>query len=152
MNEVLIATNFIELFRNSPWGMAGACSGQCTIDNVEVECGDKTGTRKRREAVDGKQSLKIPLVVHFALKVPLPTNASLIDLNQTAELLSNDILISLNETDMNLNISGIVIEYDASKPPVLRLVRLVCDKGQVQRGTKCGKEFDVNAQFHGMRS
>ncbi|PFX17351.1 Low-density lipoprotein receptor-related protein 6 [Stylophora pistillata] len=129
VNEV-IASTFIELFQNSAFGMAGGCDGQCTIDNVEVECG-KTGTRRRRETPN------VPLTVRFALKVPLPTNASLVDLNQTAELLSNNLLSTLNETDLNLNISGIVIEYDTSRPPQLRLVSLVCGKGQVQRGTQC---------------
>ena len=135
VNEV-IASNFIELFQNSAFGMAGGCDGQCTIDNVEVECGE-TRTRRRRETPN------VPLTVRFALKVPLPTNASLLDLNQTAELISNNLLSTLNETDLNLNISGIVIEYDTSRPPQLRLVSLVCGKGQVQRGTQCGKKLVV---------
>ena len=90
--------------------------------------------------------LSVPLTMRFALKVPLPVNASLVDLNETAELLSNDLLSTLNETDLNLNISGIVIKYDTSRAPQLRLVSLVCGKGQVQRGTHCGKKLVTNAK------
>ena len=140
MNEV-IAANFIELFKNSPFGMAGGCNGQCTIDNVRVVCGEnQTEARRRRDAANEKQTSKIPLTVYFALKVPLPSNASLVDLNQTTLQISKNMREALNKTDLNLNISGVVIEYDASKPPVFHLIRLVCNKGQVQRGTKCGKE------------
>ena len=134
----VIASNFIQLLQNSVFGSAGACNSQCTIDNVEVECGE-TGTRRRRTP-------SVPLTMRFALKVPLPVNASLVDLNETAELLSNDLLSTLNETDLNLNISGIVIKYDTSRAPQLRLVSLVCGKGQVQRGTHCGKKLVTNAK------
>ena len=141
VNEV-IAANFIELFKNSPFGMAGGCNGQCTINNVRVVCGEnQTEARRRRDAANDKQTSKIPLTVYFALKVPLPSNASLVNLNQTALQISNNMLEALNETDLDLNISGVVIEYDSSKLPVFRLISLVCDNGQVQRGTKCGKEF-----------
>ena len=135
----VIASNFIQLLQNSVFSSAGACNSQCTIDNVEVECGE-TGTRRRRETPN------VPLTMRFALKVPLPVNASLVDLNETAELLSNDLLSTLNETDLNLNISGIVIKYDTSRAPQLRLVSLVCGKGQVQRGTHCGKKLVTNAK------
>lgn len=137
MNEV-IAGNFIDLFRNSPFGMAGGCNGKCTIDNVRVECGNQTKARRRRETPDGKQTFKIPLTVHFSLKVPLPSNALLLDLNQTIQQqISNNLLDALNKTDLNLNISGVFIKYDSSKLPVFRLVSLVCSEGQVQRGTTC---------------
>lgn len=139
MNEV-IAGNFIELFKNSLFGMAGGCNGKCTIDNVRVECGNQTKARRRREAADGKQTSKISLAVYFALKVPLPSNASLLDLNQTSQQISNNLLEALNKTDLNLNISGVILEYDSSKPPVFRLTSLVCSEGQVQRETKCGKK------------
>ena len=140
MNEV-IAANFIDLFKNSPFGMAGGCNGQCTIENVRVVCGaNKTEVRRRRDVAEGKQKSKIPLTVYVALKVPLPMNASSIDLNRTTMQLSNNILEALLETDLNMNISGVVIEYDTSKPPVFHLTGFVCNKGQVQRGTKCGKE------------
>ncbi len=135
MHEV-IASNFIELLNKSRFGMAGACSHElCTIDNVRVECGEQTGTRRRRDT-------KVPLTVKFALKVPLPSNASEANLDQTTQELSSDLLTALNETDLDLNIDGVVIEYDTSKPPVFRVVGLVCDKGQVLRGTKCGKTHE----------
>lgn len=132
MDEV-IANNFITLLKNSYFGKDGACQpGLCTIENVRVECGEQTGTRKRRDT-------KVPLTVKFDLNVLLPSNASVVNLNQTTQELSNDFLAALNETDLNLNISGVVLEYDTSKPPVLRVVGLVCDEGQVLRGAKCGK-------------
>lgn len=146
MNEV-IAGNFIELFRNSPFGMAGGCNGQCSIENVRVECGNQKEARRRREAADGKQTSKISLAVYFSLKTPLPRNASLLDLNQTSQQISNNLLEALKKTDLNLNISGVVIEYDSSKPPVFRLTSLVCSKGQVQRGTRCGKKFTFGFVF-----
>ncbi|KAL9960417.1 hypothetical protein ACROYT_G033872 [Oculina patagonica] len=147
MNEV-IASNFIELFRNSPFGMAGGCNGQCTIDNVRVVCGDETEARRKRDAADDKQTSKIPLTVYFTLKVPLPTNDSLNNLNQTTLQISNSMIEALNDTDLNQNISGVVMEYDTSKPPVFRFVGLLCDKGQVLRGTTCvncpvGYFFDI---------
>lgn len=131
MHEV-IAGHFIQLLKNSPFGNAGVCQGQCTIDNVEVECGEQTVRRRRRD-------MKIPLTVKFAVKVPLPSNGSVVDLKQTTQQLSSEFLAALNETDLNLNISGVVLEYDSSKPPVFRVIGLVCDKGQVLRETKCGK-------------
>ena len=139
-NEV-IAGNFIELFRNSLFGMAGGCNGKCMIENVRVECGSQSEARRKREAADGEQTPQIPLIVHFSLKVPLPSNASSLDFNQTSQQISNKLLETLNETDLNLNISGVIIVYDSSKPPVFRLSSLVCSEGQVQRGTRCGKKF-----------
>lgn len=147
VNEV-IAGNFIDLFRNSPFGMAGGCNGKCTIDNVRVECGNQTKARRRRETPDGKKTFKIPLTVHFSLKVPLPSNALLLDLNQTIQQhISNNLLDALNKTDLNLNVSGVFIKYDSSKPPVFRLLSLVCSEGQVQRETTCGKEFPFTFVF-----
>lgn len=143
MNEV-IAGNFIELFKNSPFGMAGGCNGKCTIDNVRVVCGEnQTEARRKRNAANDEQTSKIHLTVYFSLKIPLPSNASLADLNQTnAQILSN-MLKALNDTDLNLNVSGVVIEYDASKLPVFSLISFLCKKGQVQRGAKCGKEWFI---------
>lgn len=48
----------------------------------------------------------------FVLKVFLLVNVFLVDLNEIVELLFNDLLLILNEIDLNLNISGIVIKYD----------------------------------------
>ena len=133
----VIASNLVQLLKNSAFGSGGACNSQCTIGNVEVECGE-TGTRRRRTP-------SVPLTMRFALKVPLPANTSLVDLNETTEQLSDTLLSTLQETDLNLNINGIVIEYDTSRAPQLRLVSFVCGKGQVQRGTYCGEKLVANA-------
>ena len=133
----VIASNLVQLLKNSAFGSGGACNSQCTIGNVEVECGE-TGTRRRRTP-------SVPLTMRFALKVPLPANTSLVDLNETTEQLSDTLLSTLQETDLNLNINGIVIEYDTSRAPQLRFVSFVCGKGQVQRGTYCGEKLVANA-------
>lgn len=140
-----IASNFIALYTQY-MSTVGGCDeneAECTIENVEVECGEHSGTLRRRDISDSKQTSKVPLTLKFDVKVPLPSNASLGDLNETTQQISSDILAVLNETDLNLNISGIVLEYDTSKPPVFRFVGLVCDKGQVLRGTKCGKKLQL---------
>ena len=135
-----IASNFIALYTQY-LGTVGGCDGdvECTIENVEVECGGQSGTLRKRDIPDIQQPSKVPLIMKFAVKVPLPSNASMADLNQTTQQISNDILASLNETDLTLNVSGVVLEYDATRPPVVRILGLVCDKGQVLKGTKCGK-------------
>ena len=135
-----IANNFITLYTQY-LGTVGGCDGdvECTIENVNVECAGQSGTLRRRAIPDSEQAPKVPLTVKFAVKVPLPSNASEIDLNQTTQQISNDILASLNETDLTLNVSGVVLEYDTARPPVVRILGLVCDKGQVLKGTKCGK-------------
>ena len=135
-----IASNFIALY-TLYLGTVGGCDGneECTIENVDVECGEQSGTLRRRDIADSEQASKVPITVKFAVKVPLPSNASLVELNDTTQQISSNILASLNETDLTLNISGVVLEYDPSKPPVVRIVGLVCDKGQVLRGLKCGK-------------
>lgn len=142
MNEV-IASNFIELFKNSAFGMAGGCGlNKCTIDNVRVVCGGQTRSRRSRAtASDTDQALNISLAVYFFLDVPIMSNVSLVDLNRT---LPSKFTSDLERADLNLNISDTIIEYDPSKPPIFRLVRLLCDAGQVLRGTSCGKEFPVN--------
>ena len=137
--DAVIANNFIELLRRSPFGMAGACNEDCKIENVQVECGEKT--RRKRDVADDKQTATIPLTVSFVLKVPLPSNSSQSDLNATLLQILNNIQAALNESDMTLNISGMFIETDPSKPPKLRFFRLVCDQGQVQKGTTCGKSL-----------
>lgn len=135
-----IAINFIALYTQY-LGTVGGCDGdvKCTIENVEVECGRQSGNLRRRDIADSEQALKVPLTVKFAVKVPLPSNTSLVGLNQTTKQISSNILASLNETDLTLNVSGVVLEYDSSIPPVVRIVGLVCDKGQVLKGTNCGK-------------
>ena len=135
-----IARNFIALY-TLYLGTVGGCDGneECTIASVNVECGEQSGTRRRRDIANSKQASKVPLTVEFAVKVPLPKNASIIGLNQTTQHISNNILASLKESDLTLNISGVVLEYDPSKPPMVRMVGLVCDEGQVLKGIKCGK-------------
>ena len=137
-----IASNFVALY-TIYLGAMTTCDPieECTIENVQVECADQTGTLRRRDIEESKKTSKVPLTVRFALKVPLPSNTSVAALNETTEQMSSDILAAFNKTDLNLNISGIVIEFDASKPPQLRLVRLLCDDGQVLRGAKCGKQY-----------
>ena len=135
-----IARNFIALYTDY-LGTVGGCDGdvECTIENVEVDCGAQSGILRRRDIADGEQPSKVPITVKFAVKVPLPSNASVADLNQTTQRISSNILASLNETDLTLNVSGVVLEYDSTRPPVVRILGLVCDKGQVLKGTKCGK-------------
>ena len=138
-----IAGNFIALLMSTSLGMAGACYGNpdCTIENVEVECGE-TAARKRRETNEEEQNGQIPLTVTFTLQVPLPNNVNTnesFDLNRTSLQIANDILSALNKEDMTLNASGVVLVKDTSKPAEVRLVRFICDEGQVQSGATCGK-------------
>ena len=138
--HALIASDFIALYTQY-LGTIEGCDGneKCTIENVQVECGERSIRLRRRDVVDSEQASKVLLTVKFAVKVPLPSNASVIGLNQTTQQQSSKILAPLNETDLTLNLSGVVLEFDASKPPVVRTVDLVSYKGQVLKGTKCGK-------------
>ena len=133
------SSNFIALYTQYV-GTLGGCHGNedCTIENVKVECAGQGITLGRRRLVYSELASKVPLTMRFAVKIPLPSNVSLVDLNQTTQRLSSNVLTSL-KTDLSLNRSGVVLEYDASKPPLVRVVSLVCDKGQVLKGTKCGK-------------
>ena len=135
-----IVLNFIPLY-TLYLGTVGDCDGneECTIANVDVECGDQSGARRRRDIANSEQASKVPLTVKFDVKVPLPSNASMIGLNQTTQQISSNILASLKEANLTLNINGVVLEYDPSKPPLVQIVGLVCDKGQVLKGTECGK-------------
>lgn len=135
-----IASNFIALY-TTYLSTIGGCdeNEECTIENVGVECGDQSGTLRRRDLADSEQASKVPLTVKFDLRVPLPSNASMVGLNETTEQISSDILASLNEAELTLNVSGVVLEYDSSKPPVVRIVGIVCDKGEVLKETHCGK-------------
>jgi len=133
-----IAKNFIELIMSTSFGRAGGCYGNqdCKIENVKVDCGEQT--RLRRETVDGKKPATVPLIVSFAFKVPMLSysNTSL-DLNQTYVQISDDILTALDVAEMTLNISGVVMVKDPSRPPEIRPARFICDEGQVQSGTTC---------------
>lgn len=121
----------------------------CTIESAErpVKCVEPGIRLGRRRIVYSKQAIKVPLSVRFVVKVLLPSNLSFADLNQTTQGLSSNVLTSL-ETDQPLNISGVVLEHDASKPPDVRVDGLVCDKGQVLKGTKCGKTCMVISKQH----
>ena len=134
------ASNFIALYTKY-LGKLGSFNGNenCSIENVHVECEEQDIARSIRGSAYSELASELPLTVEFAVKVPLPSNASLVDLNQTTQRLSSNVLKSLNETDLTLTIGGVVLKYDASKPPVVRVNGLVCDKGQVLKGTNCGK-------------
>ena len=135
-----IVRNFIELVTQHLGTIAGGNGNEkSAIENVRVECEERSITFPRKDIVESEQSSKVPLILKFATKVPLPSNVSVVDLNQTTQQISSDILALLNKTDLTLNITGGVLEYDASKPPVVHIVGLACDKGQVLKGTKCGK-------------
>ena len=135
--DAVIANNFIQLLKSHPFGLTGACNHDCKIENVKVECGEQA--RRRREIADNQRIASVPLTVSFVLEVPLPSNMSHRELNVTSLQILNDIQAALNESDLTLNISGVLIQTDPSKPPLVRFIRLVCDEGQVQRGTTCGK-------------
>lgn len=138
--HVHIARNFIELVTQHLDIIRGDNEKEkSAIENVRVECGERSITLRRRDIADSEQSSKVPLTLKFATKVPLPCNVSVVDLNQTVQQTTSDILASLNKTGLTLNITGVVLEYDASKPPVVHKIGLVCDKGQALKGTKCGK-------------
>ena len=139
-----IARNFIELLMRTPFGQAGACSdvSQCNIQNVEVECG--VTTRRKRDTTSNQNTRTIPLTVSFSLQIPLSGDLNTsVDINQTSVQISKEVLTVLSKVDMTLNVSGMVIRIDPSKPPQFQLSRLVCEEGQVQSGVMCGKGIMV---------
>jgi len=129
-----IAENFIQIISRTSFGsQKTVCKNNpsCTIKNVKVSCGEET--RRRRDT-----TATIPLTVSFYLKVPLPNYSNLsLDLNQTSLKLSNDIVVTLEKADISLNISGVNIQNDPSRPPEVRFLRLICAEGQVQSGAAC---------------
>ena len=139
-----IARNFIELLKKSPFGQVGACSdvSQCNIQNVKVECG--VTTRRKRDTTSNQNTGTIPLTVSFSLQIPLSGDLNTsVDINQTSVQISKEVLTVLSKVDMTLNVSGMVIRTDPSKPPQFQLSRLVCEEGQVQSGVMCGKGIMV---------
>lgn len=143
-------SNFIAFYTQYLATLSGWYGNEdCTIESVErpVKCAEPGIRFGRRRIVYSKQGIKVPLSVRFVVKVLLPSNVSFADLNQTTQGLSSNVLTSL-ETDQPLNISGVVLEHDASKPPDIRVDGLVCDKGQVLKGTKCGKTCMVISKQH----
>ena len=107
-----IVDNFKTLLLGSLWGLQRCRSiPDCQNAKVDVDCGEQT--RRRRDT-----AALLPLSVNFALKVPLSnysSNTSL-DLNETSLLISNDILAAL-EPAASLNITGVVIVVDTTRPP-----------------------------------
>ena len=139
-----IARNFIDLLKRTPFGQAGACSdvSQCNIQNVKVECG--VTTRRKRDTSSNQNTTTIPLTVSFSLQIPLSGDLNTsVDINQTSVQISKEVLTVLGKVDMTLNVSGMVIRTDPSKPPQFQLSRLVCEEGQVQSGVMCGKGIMV---------
>ena len=98
-----IASNFIALY-TTYLGPDNDCNslGLCTIENVEVECGDQTGTLRKRDLGSNQLSSRISLSISFDLKVPLPENTTAADLNQTTEEISSNLLLKFNRADVNL--------------------------------------------------
>ena len=126
------------------FGQAGACSdvSQCNIQNVKVECG--VTTRRKRDTTSNQNTGTIPLTVSFSLQIPLSGDLNTsVDINQTSVQISKEVLTVLSKVDMTLNVSGMVIRTDPSKPPQFQLSRLVCEEGQVQSGVMCGKGIMV---------
>ena len=132
-----IRMNFIRLFYSTTFGrrVCGTdrlCRGKF---KVQVKCGEQS--HRKRETV-----AKFPLTIDFEIRVSLSYyNKTSVDFNQTFKETSGDILFSLKNGDWSLNVSGVVIETDTSRPPEVRFLRLVCNKGQVLRGTSCGKQI-----------
>ncbi|XP_015761127.1 PREDICTED: uncharacterized protein LOC107340287 [Acropora digitifera] len=97
---------------------------------VDVTCGEQT--RRRRDT-----TASVPLTVNFAVEVPLANYTdTFLDLNDTSLQISNDILAAL-EPAASLNITGVVIVVDTTRPPEIQLASFVCGDGQVLIGTKC---------------
>ncbi|XP_015762130.1 PREDICTED: sushi, von Willebrand factor type A, EGF and pentraxin domain-containing protein 1-like [Acropora digitifera] len=127
-----IVDNFKDLLLQSVWGLDRCHSTpDCEKVAVDVDCGEQT--RRKRDT-----AALLPLSVNFALKVRLSNysgNTSL-DLNETSLQISNDILAAL-EPAASLNITGVVIVVDTTRPPVIQLTSFICEDGQVLIGTKC---------------
>ena len=58
-----------------------------------MECGDQTGTLRKRDLGSNQLSSRISLSISFDLKVPLPGNTTEADLNQTTEEISSNLLL-----------------------------------------------------------
>ena len=134
LTQVIVA-KFMALLLRSFWSPS-ICRTirDCQNIKVDVKCGEET--RRRRDT-----AALLPLSVNFALEVPLSnysSNTSL-DVNETSLQISNDILAAL-EPAASLNITGVVIEVDTTRPLEIQLTSFICDDGQVLIGTKCGKD------------
>ena len=134
MTQVIVA-KYMALLLRSFW-RPRICRSIPDYQNIKVDvnCGEQTRRRRDRAAL-------LPLSVNFALKVPLSnysSNTSL-DRNETSLQISNDILAAL-EPAASLNITGVVIVVDTTRPPDIQLTSFICDDEQVLIGTKCGKD------------
>ena len=137
-----IVANFKALLFRSPFGqhICGSIPDCQNNINVDVDCGEQT--RRRRDT-----TASVPLTVNFALKVPLSNYSNtLLNLNQTSLQISNDILAAL-EPAVSLNITGVVIVADKTRPPEIHLTSFVCGDGQLLSGTKCGKDSRQGAKY-----
>ena len=137
-----IVANFKALLFGSPFGHHICESNpDCQNNiNVDVDCGEQT--RRRRDT-----TASVPLTVNFALKVHLSNYGNtLINASETSLQISNDILAAL-EPAASLNITGVVIVADTTRPPEIHLTSFVCGDGQVPSGTKCGKDSRQGAKY-----
>lgn len=137
-SKKVVAKNFIALFKQHPIGLFGGClrNDKCKIENVRVECGTRTSSRKRREIFKTKKPPKTYLRVEFTVTVPL-TNTSKQELNKTTDEISQNFTSDLKNMDLGINISGVEMTLDKTIPPVIAVQDYVCDKGQVKIGSHC---------------
>ena len=115
-----IASNFIALY-TTYLGPHNGCDSLrlCTIENVEVECGDQTGTLRKRDLGSNQLSSRISLSISFDFKIPLPGNTTEADRNQTTEEISSNLLLkfkfrtnrSSERHDANERIAGEFLFY-----------------------------------------
>lgn len=144
-----IARNFINLLIRSPFGQAGARNRalHCKIENVRVHCGKQS--RPKRNAVGSKKTSTVSVTVSFSLKVALVNFSSeSFDLNKTSRQISNNVLAGLEKADMNLNVSGVIMVTDPSRPPQVLFSRLICGKGQVHGVDSCGEECNSKSKLY----
>ncbi|PFX24406.1 sushi, von Willebrand factor type A, EGF and pentraxin domain-containing protein 1-like isoform X3 [Stylophora pistillata] len=137
-SKKVVAKEFIALFKQHPIGLFGGClrNDKCKIENVRVECGTRTRTRKRRGTFKTKKTPITYIQVQFTVTVPL-TNTSNQELNKTTKEISQNFRSDLENMDLDLNISGVEMRLDKSTPPVIAIQDYVCDKGQVKIKSHC---------------
>ena len=140
MTEEIVA-KFKVLLLGSPFGQHLCESVPDCQNNIKVDVTCREQTRRRRDT-----TASVPLTVNFAIEVPLANYTdTLLDLNDTSLQITNDILAAL-ELAASLNISGVVIVVDTTRPPEIQLASFVCGDGQVLIGTKCGKDSRQGAK------
>ena len=108
--------------------------------NFDVDCGEQT--RRRRDT-----TASVPLTVNLALKVPLSNYSNtLLKPSKTSLQISSNPLAAL-EPAATLNITGVVIVADTTRPPETHLTSFVCGDRQVPSGTRCGKDLRQGAKY-----